>query len=325
MIVLVDVLLLLGCAPMLAFAFTAKRTGPEGPVGIHMVTGPLALLQAIALGLAFTQASWAGLGIGRGWLYLTLPGHLVSSTVLPTLVLAARWRSLARLDAIAAAVGCLLVANGDALIPGGLALGITGLALVGLHSGIGYAMLFALWLHIEGNRASAARADVVRQSEFEASQAEWQRGEWAKLPANAELWQLIQFTNAFAPEVKEQCLARIAHLPELEHEMQALLATGWAEHALSYLEQHYPLPFGPLAVPFDAFLIEQSQRWENTLRDDRQAGSWYYNLVRFFSIGERIAADGGDVREGMRQWVARLDGKRGLAELRARAQKLTLP
>ena len=59
-----------------------------------------------------------------------------------------------------------------------------------------------------------------------------------------------------------------------------------------------------------------------TLRDDRNAGTWYHNLAHYFTIAERIAADGGDVREGMRQWGERLRGKHGLESLRARAEKL---
>lgn len=322
MTALADVLLVLGCLPMLLMTFTATRVGPEGPVGAHMVTGPLALLQAAALGIAFSHASWAELGIARGWLYLTLPGYVVASTALPILAIERQWRSLVRVAIVAAVVGAVLTANAPVWSEGAAAPGITGLALVGVQSCIGYAMLLAFWLQIEGNRMRAAKADVERHDEFEAKQAQWQRSEWAKLPADAELWQLIQFAHAFAPEVKAQCLERITRLPELEQKMQALLGTGCAGHALAYLDDHYPLRFGPLAGPFHAFLLEECRRWESSLRDDGNAGTWYYNLVRFFTIGERIAADGGDVREGMRQWSQRLAGKRGLEQLRKRAEKL---
>ena len=36
--------------------------------------------------------------------------------------------------------------------------------------------------------------------------------------------------------------------------MIKLLGTGWAEHAIRYLRDAYPLPFGPLAPAFAAFL-----------------------------------------------------------------------
>ena len=320
--VFADVLLLLGCLPMLLLTFTARRSGPEGPVGAHMITGPLALLQAAALAIAFGNDAWAELGIARGWLYLILPGYIVASTALPILAIEARWRSPVRAAIAAVVVGCVLTANAHTFPAAAAALGITGLVLVGVHAGIGYAMLLALWVQVERNRMRAAQAEVVQQSEFVTKQAAWQRGEWAKLPANAELWQLIQFSHAFAPEVKAQCLERIANLPELEKEVQALLGTGWAEHSLRYLEDHYPLRFGPLAAAFQALLVEQCERWEVTLRDDRNAGTWYHNLAHYFTIAERIAADGGDVREGMRQWGERLRGKRGLESLRARAEKL---
>ncbi len=322
MTVFADLLLVLGCLPMLLLTFTAKRSGPEGPVGAHMITGPLALLQAAALAIAFSNAAWTELGIVRGWLYLILPGYLVASTALPIVAIEARWRSRVRAAIAAVVAGCVLTTNAHTFPEGAPALGITGLVLVGAHAGIGYAMLFALWVQNERNRLRTAQADVERQGEFEMKQAAWQRGEWAKLPANAELWQLIQFTHAFAPEVKAQCLERIANLPELEKEVQAMLGTGWAEHSLRYLEDHYPLRFGPLAASFQAVLVDQCERWEVTLRDDRNAGTWYYNLVHYFTIAERIAADGGDVREGMRQWGERLRGKHGLGELRSRAEKL---
>ena len=322
MTALANVLLVLGCLPMLLMTLSQKRGGPEGPVGAHMVTGALALLQAAALGIAFLHPSWTELGIARGWLYVSLPGYVVASTVLPILALDGRWRSVMRAAVVAVVVGCASATNAHLAGAGAAALGIAGLVLVGVNACVGYGVLLALWMQMERNSMRAAQAEVVRQNEFETSQAEWQRGEWAKLPANAELWQLIQFAHAFAPEVKTQCLQRIAQLPELEHDMQALLGTGWAQHALAYLDDHYPLRFGPLAAPFQAFLIEQCRTWENALRDDRNAGSWYHNLVRFFSIAERIAADGGDVREGMRQWSQRLAGKNGLASLRSRAEKL---
>lgn len=322
MTALANVLLVLGCLPMLLLALTAKRSNPEGPVGAHMVTGPLALLQAVALAIAFAQPSWVELGIASGWLYLGLPGYVVAMTMLPFLAMERRWRVLGRLVVTAAVVGCGLTTNGHLFAANAAALSLIGLGMVGLSAGFGYAMLLTLWLQVERNRLRRAQADVVRQSDFETKQAEWQRAEWAKLPADAELWQLIQFTHAFAPEVKQQCLERISQMPGLEPAMQALLRTGWAEHALRYLDDHYPLRFGPLAAPFQAFLIEQCKRWKDTLRDDRNAGSWYHNLARFFTIGERIAADGGDVREGMRQWSKRLVGKHGLGELRSRAEKL---
>ena len=316
--VFADVLLVLGCLPMLLLTFTAKRSGPEGPVGAHMITGPLALLQAAALAIAFGNAAWAELGLASGWLYLILPGHIVASTALPILAIEARWRRPVRAAIAAVVAGCVLTTNAHTFPAGAAALGITGLALVGVHAGIGYAMLFALWVQVERNRMRAAQAEVVQQSEFVTKQAEWQRGEWAKLPANAELWQLIQFTHAFAPEVKAQCLERIANLSELEKEVQAMLGTGWAEHSLRYLADHYPLRFGPLAAAFQALLVEQCERWEVTLRDDRNAGTWYHNLAHYFTNGRHRVFDAEHVDGG----VAVVDDPEHLERLHARVRIL---
>ena len=53
MTLLANVLLVLGCLPMLLLTFAAQRSGPEGPVGAHMITdGWLARCGTIALASA---------------------------------------------------------------------------------------------------------------------------------------------------------------------------------------------------------------------------------------------------------------------------------
>lgn len=315
MLLAANLLLILSGLPLLLMTLTAKHTGPEGPVGAHMVTAPLALGQALALGLGIGAGRLAPLGLPTPLLWLMLPGLVVSLTVLPITALGRRRRGLSRLGVCAAVLGGGLTLDGSGLLQGIGALGPLANSLVG------YGMLSALWLQSVRNQVVHARAEVERQSTFEQEQAQWQLGEWQKLPAAAAPWQLIQFTHSFHADVKTQCLQRLGALPDLEAAMQQLLGTGWAEHALPYLRDHYPRSRAPLAPALSAFLLQECERWTSSLRGP-QPGSWYANLQKHIEVAELCAGDGGDVRQAMQQWATMLTGKRGLESLQQRAARL---
>ena len=315
MAILANVLWLLPAALTAPIAF-ASRIGPEGPVGAHMVTAPLALLQAVALGLAIHAGAFDAVALPRAFPYALLPGFVVTLTVLP-IVAIGRQRSaaLARAALVATWLAGVVAINAPASPSmAGVAAGVP-LGLVGLSG-----WLLVLGLVLAQQRAALRRAGeaVERQSEFEKERAAWDRGEFAKVPANPELWQLIPFPHSPAKDVQAACLQRIAALPELERETIELLGTGWAEHALHWLRDFYALPPAPLAPAYARFLDEKFEGWRSRLANDPSAGGWEVNLQVYFDVAEKIAAAGGDLRAPLARWREFLAATRGLGGLARR-------
>lgn len=307
-----NLLLLAAGGLMLVIVLADRRTGPEGPVGAHMITGPLALGQVLAVAIGL----WAGTMTATGWLATavgwSLPGYFVALTVLPILGLSQRWRRLAVPGVLAAIAGCALVVDGAAWRP---ELPFVGGALVLAAGAVGYGMLFSLWLENANNRARAAAAEVDRDDKFRREQSAWQLGEWQKLPADAALWQLIQFVHALHPEVQAQCHARIAALPDLDAKMAALLRTGWAEHALQYVANDYPHSRRALAPALAPFLDAECPKWEQQLRDAPLPETWAANLDKYVECMRAVIADGGDLQAQAARWRTMLRSVRGLSPL----------
>ena len=324
MTILATLLLVIAGGPLLLVISGRQRWGPEGPVGAHVLTIPLALALAIAAGIAFGLGRLEPLGVPAAVGYATLPGFVVAMTLLPILPSREGRRAVARAGVVSAVVGVLLCLHGWAMTTAVVPVAI-GLLLIGVVALFGYGVLIALFVQGERNRARAVVAEAERQTEFEKNQAAWSLSEWQKLPPDPELWQLINLVHAFHPDVRAQCLAKIAALPDLTAAMQELLGTGWAEHAMRYLRDDYPLSRAPLAPQLSAFFVKEAARWESSLAHDNNPGSWYFNLVANFEVAEKTVADGGDVgalRPGLTAWIGALRGKQGLDELAVRAQRL---
>ena len=315
MILFATLLLALSGALSLLLAFE-KRRGPEGPVGAHLITGPLAIAQALAAAIGIANQDLAPFGLPTWPLYLCLPGAIVALTILPFLAMERRWRTLARTGLVAAIAGSALAILGPLLAPWATLLGNSLVLLTGLS---GYATLLAWRLRTLQQRVDAVVSEQRSQDEFRTRQAAWQLGEWQKVPPNAELWQLIQFACALHPEVAQQCHDRIAALPELDDKMTALLRTDWAPHALRYVQRHYPRSRAPLAAALGPFLAAECQRWAEHLRTAPEPQNWAGNLQSLLDCAAAVIADGGDLREPMRRWhtmlrqVRRLDGLAALA------------
>ena len=314
MIVLANLLLLLAGGLGLGLVTSMRRTGPEGPVGAHMITAPLAIgqLVAVAIGLAAgSMTATGGFATAVGW---SLPGYLVLMTVLPLLALTPRWRPVAVGASYAAILGCAGVVNGAAL--GATAALVGGALVVGAGAG-GYGILLTLWWHSEQNRARAAAAEVERQDEYQRTQSAWELGEWKKLPVDAELWQLIQFAHALHPDVRQQCQARIASFADLDRRMDELLRTGWAEHALHYVAHDYPRSRAPLAAALAPFLDRECVKWEEQLRTATMPQTWAGNVSKYVECMRAVIQDGGDLRAQAERWRTMLQSIRGLSPLAA--------
>jgi hypothetical protein len=321
-IVLANVLLVASGAVLLLLAFSATRSNPEGPVGAHLVTLPLALGQVGAVAFAVAGGAVVNLGVPAAWLYGALPGQLIALTALPILALEPRNGARSRAAVVLAVLGTALLVDGHSLAPESPALQRVGAILVVGVAAIGYGMLVALLVQEQRNAINGARASVARQSEFEARQAEWQLGEWRKVPADAPLWRLVQFTHAFHPDVKRECHARIAALADLDGAMTETLSTGWAEEALGYIRDHYPGSRAALAPALEKLLDAECKRWRATLDGATMPGSYFGNLMKFVEVATKVQADGGDMRVAMGRWAEMLQGRRGLEPLAHQARTL---
>jgi hypothetical protein len=321
-LVVANLLLVISGALLLLLVASPKRSNPEGPVGAHLITLPLALGQAGAVAFAVASGAVVDLGVPAAWLYGPLPGQLVALTVLPVLALEPRNGARSRVAVAFAVLGAALLVDGHTLAPGTPELQRIGAVLVVGVAAIGYGMLVALFVQQQRNAIASARADVARQSSFEASQAEWQLGEWRKVPADAPLWRLVQFTHAFHPDVKRECLTRIAALPDLDAAMTDTLATGWAEEALAYIRDHYPRSRAALAPALGRLLEAECDRWRGTLDGATIPGSYFGNLMKFVEVASKVQEDGGDLRTTMGRWAELLQGRRGLEPLANQARTL---
>jgi hypothetical protein len=321
-LVLANVLLVASGALLLLLAFSPTRSNPEGPVGAHLVTLPLALGQAGAVAFAVWGGAVVNLGVPSAWLYTVLPGQLVALTALPILALEPRRGARSRLAVVLAVLGTTLLVDGHSFAPSTPVPQRIGAVLVLGVAAIGYGMILALLVQERRNAIRSARASVARQSDFEARQAEWQLGEWQNVPADAPLWRLVQFTHAFHPDVKRECLARIEALPELDAAMTDTLTTGWAEQALAYIRDDYPRSRAALAPALETFFDAECKRWRKTLDGTPNPGSYFGNLMKFVEVAMKVQADGGDMRTAMGRWAELLQGRRGLEPLANQARTL---
>jgi hypothetical protein len=156
--------------------------------------------------------------------------------------------------------------------------------------------------------------DAERERKFDEDQTAFDAGEWAKLPAEAGLWQLIPYTHSRSEAVRTACRARIAARPSLEADMAALLGTGWAMHAVAYLRDAWPLAYAPLAPAFGAFLEKELPGWTTTLHGANPM-SWEANISGYFDVAGKIVKEGGNLREPLEKWRSLLEetGMGGLA------------
>ncbi len=314
LLILANVLLVLSALPTLLLALETRRAGPEGPVGFHMITAPVALLQVIALAIAIHRGVFDFLPTGRLLAYGLLIPYLIAMTILPVLGLERNLVGpLSKFAMVAVVLACFATVN---RFPG-----LTFSAVVlSLASAGGIAIVGSLVMQSVENSIRSAQAESQRMTAFEESQAKFQAAEWAKLPENPELWQLIQFTHSFDKEVKRQCLEKIAALPGLEQKMIALLDTGWADHSLAYLTDHYPLRYAPLAPAYAKFLDRELKRWDPQLRNNPHAGNWAVNLYRHMDVAEKIVKEGGDLKAPLQGWLKLFQQAKGLGMLKYRVE-----
>lgn len=316
MLILALVLFAFSTLLTLPLVCTTKGMGPEGPVGIHMLTIPLALLQIAGIAILIHRGLWDFFPHARAVFDVSLVGYLIAMTILPVLALPPQsGRGYARFATLAILAACFTAAVAAMAPAPPLALRVATGAVLALPTLAGWAMLVGFGVQSQLNALRKMEADAERDDEFRKGQIAFDAGEWAKLPADAGLWQLITYTHSFNEDVQRDCRARIAARPALQEDMIALLGTGWAEHAIRYLRDAYPLPFGPLAPAFAAFLEAEHERWRTQLEGQSNAGTWEANIRGHFDVAGKIVKDGGDLKAPLEKWRALLKASPGLGGL----------
>lgn len=318
LILLANILLLLSAIPTILLVLEPVRRNPEGALGFHLITVPLALLQVIALALAIHGKTFDFLPIGRPLAYGMLLPYFIGMNVLPfialergftgplsraaiVLILAAAFASVNRFPGASISAAFLSIAC------------LCGIVLIGgefLPYFRGYAHLFTA----RGSMSTAEKSAL--ESEADA---------FAKLPANPALYQLIGFTHAANKEVQRQSLAKIAALPNLEKELIKILGTPWADLTLRYLADHYSGPVAPLAPAYSEFLQKEFAGRAPQLVTNPHAGKWAYSLNRHFDVAERIVKDGGDLRSPLERWRNVFAEAQGTAKQKDRIEALLRP
>lgn len=314
MIWIADLVLLLAGGPLLLWALLARPTRGENLTGAHRITAPMAIGMALAWALLLAGAPLPSRP-GNLLLALLWPGYVVALTLLPLAAHARRGAWLARLACALAIAATLLLGHGPVLHPILGWIGAAGIAAFGLGGTFVLAepWLRRLWHTCRSYLSSGSRAP----SSFEADQAAFQREQWRHLPADASVVDLLEHTRSLAPEVRQECLARLAARDDLATAVAALLQSPEPASVLHYLANDYPRPRAPLAAATAVMLATVRAKWIDRLRKDDSPRPWTGEVVPALECGIAVLRDGGDVRTELEVWQRQLATVPPLADLAA--------
>jgi len=313
MLELANLLLIGASAVLLLLTVTARPVKPESFMGFHLITIPLALAMTLALAVG-VAAAWQSTVLPAWPLYAALPAYLVTLVALPFECFGGRAARRAKLLVVIMIAGTALAMNGALLNPNlQLAGGITILTV----AGTAYAIVGYLLLGRKLRRFFLVRANRGVPDDFQVQQGKWQREQWLRLPPDADLPQLLQFTRSFDSEVKAQCLARIRDLPERDNILLALLPTQHAEDALHYITNEYPGKRLPIAAGIAEALDTEHAQWVRLIQKKQHPDTSKRPIMQLLECGTAVMLDGGDVKPQMQRWqqlLAGIDSMAGLAK-----------
>ncbi len=314
---LADVLLLLTGGPLVVMACRAPARRPRFVDGDFVITAPLAfgMVLAALLHLVFAPLPW--------WpshllLAALAPGCWLTMTLLP---LVARNRLRAR--AKQARAGCLLacvatelLGRGSRLHPWAPWLGAVVLAALGTG---GTCLLLERPLR-RGCRALLRLVGLAPPAltSAERSAADRQRQAWRELAPNLGGSGLFAFARSLAPEVRAQCLARLAAAPDLDRLTAVGLSGPDAADVLAYVCHDYPRSRVALAAATAAMLAARRAQWPE--HRDRTG-----DLESLLTCGIAVLRDGGDLRQALEAWLPLLAGRAEFAELERTLTAALLP
>ena len=286
---------------VLLMTWGARPTRGENLTAAHLVTGPIAIV--FVLGGVLVQIAaplpmfLANVVLGFAW-----PGTLVAMTFLP---LGASSRRHALVPKVAAPliVGSpFLLGLGPLLHPAMPWAGAGVLTLVGAYGG--YVVVvdpLRRWVLRQVNSLRPRQP-----SEWERNQAEWQRGEWRKVPADAPIATLLQHARSLAPDVREACHARLAAHTELAAGVVDALRSADPSYALHYVTHNVPHSRADFAPAINELLATLRRTWPKRLRNDSHPNPWTGDLIPAFDCAIAVLVAGGDTRAELRAWQEEL-------------------
>lgn len=279
----------------------ARPTRGENLTAAHLVTGPIAI--AFVAGAVLVQiAAPLPTTVANVVLGVTWPGMIVAMTFLP---LGASSRRHALVPKVAAPliVGSpFLLGHGHLLHPAMPWAGAGVLTLVGAFGS--YVVVgdpLRRWILRKVNSLRPRQP-----SEWERNQAEWQRGEWRKVSADAPVVALLAHARSLAPDVREACHARLAAHPGLEAGVVEALRSADPSYALHYLTHNYPRLRADFAAAINELLATLRRTWPKRMRNDPHPHPWTGDLIPAFDCAIAVLVAGGDTRAELRAWQAEL-------------------
>ncbi len=296
---LANILWLVGSLPLLAMVLSARPTRGENLTAFHLVTGPAALPPAIAAALHLWLArDVLGCAVWFGW--LAVPGAWVSLLAMPAIATERRRAVMTKGIAVSSLVGIGALGNP---VHGAPWLVWVGFAAVVALGAAAYAIAAQLPLRRLAARFAASRRPPGYLDPWQQGQAEFQRTEWQRLPAEPSVARLLEFVRAFAPEVKAASLDRLASRTRLDEEISALLREqGGDSNVLHYVVHHYPRSRRGLDVAMHHRLEREFDHWTAFLATAEEPRHWTGNLLAILEAGLAITKDGGDVRAPLERW-----------------------
>lgn len=301
MLTFADLLCALAGVLLLGMSLTGRKTRGENLVGAHLVVGPIAI--AFVLGSVLMQvASPLPTTVANVVLGILWPGVIVGTTFLPLVPYGSTRAATAKGAMVLVAGAPFLLGHGGRVHPALPWIGAGVMAMVSL---------IPTWW-VVGHRIRRRLAPLLhprrrkQPSAWERNQADWQRGEWQKVPADASVQMLLGHARSLAPDVREACHARLAAHPDLEQDLAAALLGEQRGNALWYLTGHYPRSRTVFAAPIRELLATLRATWPARMRDDPHPHPWTGDLIPALDCATAVLLAGGDVRGELQAWQQEL-------------------
>lgn len=286
---------------VLLMTWGARPTRGENLTAAHLVTGPIAI--AFVLGGVLVQiaaplpAPLANVVLGFAW-----PGMIVAMTFLPLGATSRRHAPVLKGVAPLIVGSPFLLGHGHLLHAALPWTGAGVLTLVGAYGG--YVVVVDPLRRWVLRQVNSLRPQ--QPSEWERNQAEWQRGEWRKVPADASVVSLLAHVRSLAPDVREACHVRLAAHSQLEAGVVEALRSEQPGYALYYLTHDFPRSRADFAPAINELLATLRRTWPKRLRNDSHPNPWTGDLIPAFDCAIAVLVAGGDTRAELRAWQEEL-------------------
>lgn len=299
-------------ALLIVMAAAGRPTRGEYMVGTHLVTGPLAIAFTVGTLLVFLAAPLPHPAAKVG-MYVALPGLVIGMTILPLATYGGRHALLIKLFVPLVVVSPLAVGHGAPLH---WSLPWLGTALLATPAAMGLSVVLQNPLRRLYWRAlRLLRLGSRGPSEWELGQQAVQREQWAKVPVDAGVDELLAHARSLAPDVRAACHARLAAHPDRVPGLGRALRGDGPSNALWYLTHHAAGDRVACAAPLRDLLAQLRRTLPQRMRHDDHPHPWTGDLVPALECALAILHAGGDVRGELAAWQQELASQPKFARL----------